>query len=124
MKAYLNSKMYLFKNLLNKNSNIITDEENKEFKVIKNIANKRKLKKLTIGTNSGTIKILHNKYIEDKQIIKISVNSKIFHLKIPLIGYFQIKNLFMAILAASSCGLNQNKIFTQINKIKPVPGRL
>ena len=77
MKAYLNSKMYLFKNLLNKNSNIITDEENKEFKVIKNIANKRKLKKLTIGTNSGTIKILHNKYMEDKQIIKISVNSKI-----------------------------------------------
>jgi len=124
MKTYLNSKMYLFKNLLNKNSNIITDEENKEFKVLKNIANKRKLKKLTIGTNSGTIKILHNKYMEDKQIIKISVNSKIFHLKIPLIGYFQIKNLFMAILAASSCGLNQNKIFNQINKIKPVPGRL
>ena len=30
----------------------------------------------------------------------------------------------MAILAASSCGLNQKKIFNQVNKIKPVPGRL
>ena len=30
----------------------------------------------------------------------------------------------MAILAASTCGLNQNKIFNQIHKIKPVPGRL
>ena len=29
MKSYFNSKMYLFKNLLNKNSKIITDEENK-----------------------------------------------------------------------------------------------
>ena len=30
----------------------------------------------------------------------------------------------MAILAASSCGLSQNKIFNQIQKIKPIPGRL
>ena len=124
MKSYFNSKMYLFKNLLNKNSKIITDEENKEFKIIKNIANKRKIKKITIGSNSRNIKILYNKYKQNKQIVKISVNSKIYLLKIPLIGYFQIKNLLMAILAASSCGLNQNKIFNQINKIKPVSGRL
>ena len=124
MKSYFNSKMYLFKNLLNKNSKIITDEENKEFKIIKNIANRRKIKKITIGSNSGNIKILYNKYKQNKQIVKISVNSKIFLLKIPLIGYFQIKNLLMATLAASSCGLNQNKIFNQINKIKPVSGRL
>ena len=107
MKSYFNSKMYLFKNLLNKNSKIITDEENKEFKIIKNIANKRKIKKITIGTNSGNIKILHNEYREDKQIVKIAVDSKIFILEIPLIGYFQIKNLLMAILAASSCGINK-----------------
>ena len=62
MKSYFNSKMYLFRNLLNKNSKIITDEENKEFKIIKKIANKRKIKKITIGSNSGNIKILHNKY--------------------------------------------------------------
>ena len=124
MKSYFNSKIYLFKNLLDKNSNIITDEENKEFKIIKNIANKRKIKKLTIGSNSGNIKILHNKYKEDKQIIKISVNSNIFLLKIPLIGYFQIKNLLMAILTASCCGINLNRILLQIKKIKPVPGRL
>jgi len=124
MKSYFNSKMYLFKKLLNKNSNIITDEENKEFNIIKNIANRRKIKKITIGTSSGNIKILHNKYKENKQIVKISFNSKIFTLEIPLIGYFQIKNLFMAILAATCCGLNYKKIFDQINKIKSVPGRL
>ena len=45
IKSYFNSKMYLFKNLLNKNSKIITDEENKEFKIIKNIAIRRKIKK-------------------------------------------------------------------------------
>ena len=124
IKSYFYSKMHLFKNLLNSNSNIVTDEENKEFKIIKSIANKRKIKKITIGSKSGDIKILHNSYRDNKQIIKILFRKKIFFLEVPLIGYFQIKNLLMAILAANNCGININKIFKQINQIKPVPGRL
>ena len=124
MQSYFNSKMYLFRNLLKKNSKMITDEDNKEFKTLNSTANRRKIKKITIGTRSGTFKILHHKYKENKQIVKVSINSKIFLLQIPLIGYFQVKNLLMAILAASHCGLNQNKIFQLIDKIKPVPGRL
>ena len=124
MNSYFNSKMHLFKNLLNKNSKIITDEENREFQFIKKIADQRKIQKITIGNNSGNIKILYNKYIENKQLIKISIDSKIYTTEIPLIGYFQIKNLLMAALAASKCGLNINTIINQVNKIKPVSGRL
>ena len=124
MQSYFNSKMYLFRNLLKKNSKIITNEENKEFKTIKNIANRRRIKKITIGTTSGDLKILHHKYKGNKQIVKVSMNLKIFLLEIPLIGFFQVKNLLMAILAAACCGLSQNKIFRLIHKIKPVPGRL
>ena len=124
MQSYFNSKLYLFRHLLKKNSKIITDEDNQEFRIIKKIANKRKIKKITIGSSSGNIKILDNKYKQKKQHVKISINSEIFNLTIPLIGYFQIKNLLMAVLAALSCGLNQSRIFTQIHKIKAVPGRL
>ena len=124
MRSYLNAKMYLFKNLIKENSKIITDEENKEFNVIRGIAKRRKLKKITIGTKSGNIKILNNRYYKNKQIIKISINSKILSLEIPLIGFFQIKNLLMAVLAAFSVGLNKKKVLNQIQKIKPIPGRL
>lgn len=124
MQSYFNSKMYLFRDLLKKNSSIITDEENKEFKIIRNIANSRKLKKVTIGSSSGVLRILQHKYKKNKQIVKISINSKIFLLQIPLIGYFQVKNFFMAVLAALSCGISQNKIFKSVHKIKSVPGRL
>jgi len=124
IQSYFNSKMYLFRNLLKKDSKIITDEDNKEFKIIKKISGKRRIKKITIGTKAGNIKILNNKYKQNKQIVKISINSKIFILEIPLIGYFQVKNLLMAILAASTCGLNQNRILNQIHRIKPVSGRL
>ena len=124
MHSYLKSKMYLFNNLLKKKSIIITDEDNKEFKIIKKITNRRKIKKITIGTNTGDIKILHIKYRQNKQIVKISKNSEIFKLEVPLIGHFQIKNLLMAILAANKCGLSLKQIFDKIHKIRSVPGRL
>jgi murE/murF fusion protein len=124
MKTYLNTKMYLFKSLLKKNSKIITDEDNKEFNVIKNIANKKKIKKITIGTNSWYIRFLDNRYDQTKQIVTINIRTKIFIFITSLIGFFQIKNLLMAILAAMNSGLNQNKILSQIHKIKPVRGRL
>ena len=124
MKSYFNSKMYLFNKLLNKNSIIITDEDIKEFKNIKKISKNKKIKRTTIGTKTGNIRILSNKYKQHNQLVKIDIDSEIFNLNIPLIGYFQLKNLFMAVLAASVCGLNKKKILKQIHKIKPVPGRL
>ena len=124
IQSYFNSKMYLFNSLLKKNSKIITDKENKEFIKIKNIANKRKIKMLTIGSNSGTIKILQHGYKQNNQTIKVSINSKIISLTIPLIGYFQVKNLLLAILASMACGLNFNNALRIIHKIKSVPGRL
>ena len=117
-------KCICLKNLLNKNSQIITDEENREFNIIRNISIKRKIKKFTIGTRSGNIRILSNKYRENKQIIKIVFNSKAFTITIPLIGYFQVKNLLLAVLAAMRCGIKLEKILEQIYKIKPVQGRL
>ena len=84
MQSYFNSKLYLFRRLLKKNSKIITDEDNQEFRIIKKIANKRKIKKITIGSNSGNIKILNNSYKQNKQHVKISINSKIFKLEVPL----------------------------------------
>jgi len=124
LKSYLNSKIYLFKKLVNKNSRIITDEDNREFNIINKISKRRKIKKITIGTKTGDIKILRNEYKEHEQIIKLLIKSEIITIKVPLIGYFQIKNLLMAILAASFFGLDKKKIFKQIHRIKPVSGRL
>ncbi len=124
MQSYFNSKMYLFKDLLKKKSKIITDNENKEFKRIKKISNGKKIEIKTIGLKKGNIKVIENKYNENRQIISVLINSKIFIIEVPLIGFFQIKNLLMAILAANFCGLSYRQIFSKINKIRPVPGRL
>ena len=102
MNSYLNSKFILFKNILSKGKTIISDKTIKEFKFLKKIANRRKLK-----------------------IIDVSViNKKISKIKNLKLNEFQSKNLSMAIAAAKFCNLNEEKIFNSLKKIKDVSGRL
>ena len=125
LNSYLKAKMHLFNNLLKKKrSLIITDEDIKEFKILKKISHQKKIQKFTIGTNAGSIVVLNIRYKKNKQFVRILIKSKILTLEIPLIGSFQIKNLLMAVLAASKCGISIKKIFNQIKEIKPVKGRL
>ena len=57
-KNYLNAKLYLFENLLNKNSNIITDITIPEYKKIKKISLKKKLNLNTIGGKKSDLNII------------------------------------------------------------------
>ena len=102
MKNYFKSKKILFSRLIKKNNYLISDAEINEFKALKQISKKKKLKILTINKR---------KIIDNLSLIN-------------LIGSFQIKNLCMAILAANVCGLKLNRIKSTLNRIVSVDGRL
>ena len=123
-KDYLNAKLYLFKKLLKKKSNIITDITIPEYKKIKKISQKNKLCLETIGKDKGDLIIVQHGYQDEKQIVKIKYNNNIYSFKVNLIGKIQIKNIVMAMLAAEKSNINFKKIVNVINKIKPVNGRL
>ena len=122
-KDYLKSKLYLFENLLKKNSDIITDIEIPQYKDIKKISIKRKLRINTISNNKSNLKILHHKYFNESQLIKIKYKNNLYNLKINLIGKIQLKNLLMSMIAAEKSDLNFNKITDVVSKIKSVNGR-
>ena len=122
--GYLESKLYLFDKLLRNNANIITDIEIPQYKKIKNIAIKRGLNIETISNNKSSLEIISHMYLNNKQIVKIKYNKKIYKFETGLIGKIQIKNILMAILAATKSKLNFEKIIDKIHKIKPVDGRL
>ena len=122
-KDYLNSKLLLFKNLLKKNSNIITDINIPQYKIIKNIAKRKKLKIYTVESNKSSLELVKHSYKDDKQVFQIKYNNKIYLLSVNLIGKVQIKNILMAMIAAEKSGLKFNKIVKTINKIKNVNGR-
>jgi len=122
MKNYLSAKLILFSKLLKKN--MITDNEIPEFLKLKKITKKNDLNLLTIGKKNSTIQFILIKSNENSQNIFFKYNKKNYNVQIPLIGLFQIKNLFMSILAAKLSGVKIKKILNSIKRIKKVNGRL
>jgi len=121
---YLNSKLYLFKKLLKKNANIITDREIPQYKKIKEIALKNKFNIQTISNNNSDLEIISHEYQNEKQIVKIKYNKRIYKFETKLIGKIQIKNILMAIIAAIKSNISFKKIINIIEDLKPVSGRL
>ena len=102
MNSYLNSKLVLFKEILTKNTSIISDREIQQFSILKKIAKKRNLNILNIK----------------EELKRITNNSN------ELVSDFKIKNLAMAIQGAKLCGVKEKQIYESIEKIKDVDGRL
>ena len=101
MKSYLNAKLLLLREILNKNSTIICDKEIKPFATIKQIAKKRNFKIFDISTANEKNK---HTYLKDNN--------------------FKTKNLLMAIKAVKLCGLKEKYIFKSLKKLKDINGRL
>ena len=124
LKDYLNAKLILFKKLMKKDSVAIFDEDTKYSKILKNICNKNKIKKLTIGKSNGDLLTKNYSIVDNKQELSFLFNKKNYNLKTELIGKIQIKNLLMSILAAINSNIKLNKILKSVENIKAVPGRL
>ena len=102
MRSYLNAKLILFREILNKKSVIISDSNIKPFNILKKISKKNNLK-------------LHDIIIDLKKLKKLYVRDK---------DDFKIKNLAMAIRALKLCGLKNKFIYKSLKKIKDVNGRM
>ena len=124
LKNYLQAKLYLFSSLLKKNSFAILDTDIPEFSIISKICKKRKIKILSFGSKGNAIKLISHYYFGKKQIIKINFLNKIYNIKLDLIGDFQIKNLFAAILASYLSVKNPDQIINLLSKIRSATGRM
>ena len=102
MKSYLNAKLILFRQILKKNSTIISDKSIKQFSVLKKISKNRNLKLIDVSQEFENIKNHYPEYISD----------------------FKIKNMAMAINGIKLCGLKEKLIYKAIKKIKDINGRL
>ena len=120
---YLKSKLILFRSLLKKNSNVITDIDIPQYKTIKDISKKKKLKIFAIGSNESYLELIKHYYKDDKQIFQIKHNNKIYKITVNLIGKVQIKNILMAMIAAEKSNIKFEKIVESVNNIKNVNGR-
>ena len=122
-KDYLNSKLYLFNNLIKKNTNVITDMDIPEYKRIKKICSKENLKLNVISENKTGLSVISHRYIGEKQQVSIKYDNDIHNFELNLIGKIQIKNILMSLIAAQKSNLSVKNIIKVLSKIVPVSGR-
>ena len=120
---YLQAKLYLFKELIKKNGNVITDEKIPEFKKIKKIAYSKKLNFLTLLDKRNNFQLLSHQYDGESQLLEIRFNNLVHKIRLNLIGKVQLKNVLMAVIASLKSNVNIKDIINIIPKIKPVEGR-
>ena len=120
---YLNSKLYLFERLLKQKGNLITDKNIPQYKRLKSISLKKRLKINDISTNDSVLQLSSHEFKHESQLIKIKYKKKSYKFIVNLIGKIQIKNILMAIIAAEKSGIKMSKIISTISKIKSVNGR-
>ncbi len=125
-KDYLNSKLYLFKKLLKKKGNVITDQNILEFNKLRNITkiNKLNLNFISEDRKSLGMKIVSHRYYDDSQVVELIYKKLFFKFKINLIGKIQLKNVLMASIAAEKSGIKISDVIKNLYKLKSITGRL
>ncbi len=123
IKTYLEAKLYLFKNLIKKRGNVITDEEIPEFKRIKKIAFNKGLNFFSLLDKKNNFQLISHEFKGESQLLKFRYNKSIHNIKLNLIGKIQLKNILMAIIAAKKSNIDIKKIFMALPKVKSVKGR-
>ncbi len=124
MKNYLNSKLYLFKNLIKKEGHIIADENIPEAQKIKKISIKKNINLSLIHNESNGIQLVSHRFEKEKQILEIKFKKAKYKIYLNLIGKIQVKNILMAIIAANKSGIEFKKILKILPRITSVEGRL
>ncbi len=123
---YLNSKLYLFKKLLKKNGDVITDQSIPEFNKLEKISKLNKLNLNVISSNkkSSGMRVISHEFNDEAQIVHVNYGRFNFKLKINLIGKIQIKNILMALIAAEKSGVKILSAVKSLSELKPISGRL
>src|SRR5210317_97885 len=109
IRDYQNSKLYLFKQLIKKNGVIITDDAIPQHRLLKKLAEKKKIKLLTVLSQNSDLKLISQKYENEKQFLSLRIKNK--------------KNILMAMLAAERSGIDLVTMVKLMPKLKPVEGR-
>ena len=124
VRNYFKAKLYLFEKLIKPRGSVITDDKIPEFKKINSISKKRGLSVYTLNNHTKNFKILSHRFSGDTQVLKIKYKKLIYDINLNLIGKIQLKNLIMAIIAATKSNIDLKKILNVVPKIKSVSGRL
>jgi len=124
MEKYLESKLRLFTELLNKDGMAVLNADIDEYEKISSICKNRGIKIISYGEKGKDIKLISSSPDSNGQIMNIEVMGKEHKILLPVIGSFQIDNCLCALAITIASGQKPIEMIENISKLSGVPGRL
>ena len=124
MEAYFEAKMRLFDELLPKEGTaVVWTDDLKSPEVIERVR-RRGIALTTVGRAGGTIKLIEQNPTALGQNLLIRFGEGTYRLALPLIGAYQASNVLVAAGLAMATGSSFESVFSAMQRLAPVRGRL
>lgn len=122
MEDYFRAKTLLFSDSMEEGVAVLNSDI-PEYERLKELCTQNNHEIISFG-NYGDLQLLESKPLHNGQIIKLDIFNRIGEYKLPLAGRFQAENILCAVGLAIACGMDQEKVLTYIEKLKPISGRM
>ena len=124
MDAYFEAKMRLFDELLEPGKpSVIWSDDPKSEEVIER-SERRGHRVMTVGRNGDTIRLVEQMPTPLGQALLLEHEDRSLKLSLPLIGAYQAANVLVAAGLALATGIGFDRVFSAMQRVAPVRGRL
>ncbi|MBI3702449.1 MAG: UDP-N-acetylmuramoyl-L-alanyl-D-glutamate--2,6-diaminopimelate ligase [Rhizobiales bacterium] len=124
LEDYLAAKLRLFTDLIEPSGTAVIDIDDCYAGQVVEAAKKRGLKIMTVGEHGGDIKLVGGAIDGFAQRVEIAHAGKIYKVKLPLVGGFQVQNAAVAAGLAIATGSKPILVFAALDHLAGAKGRL
>jgi UDP-N-acetylmuramoyl-L-alanyl-D-glutamate--2,6-diaminopimelate ligase len=124
IEAYLAAKLRLFENLILPGGTAVIGVDDPYAKKVIDVAMRRGLKLMTVGEHGDDIKFAGGAIDGFTQNVKFGHGGKIYSVRLPLVGAFQVQNAGLAAGLAIATGGEPARVFAALEILTGAKGRL
>jgi UDP-N-acetylmuramoyl-L-alanyl-D-glutamate--2,6-diaminopimelate ligase len=124
IEAYLAAKLRLFEQLVAPGGAAVIDVDHQHAAAVVAAAAKRGLRRLTVGRNGEGIRLADAAVDGFAQRLRVVHEGKEFHVRLPLVGEFQIENALVAAGLVIGTGGDPAAVFAALEHLVGAKGRL
>jgi UDP-N-acetylmuramoyl-L-alanyl-D-glutamate--2,6-diaminopimelate ligase len=124
IEAYLAAKLRLFEDLIAPGGTAVIDVDDCYAGQVVEAARSRGLKIMTVGEHGDGIKLTGGAIDGFAQVVSIAHAGRIYNVKLPLVGGFQVQNAAVAAGLAIATGAEPPGVFAALETLQGAKGRL
>lgn len=121
---YLGAKLRLFTDLVQSDGTAVIVADHEHSKAVIDAAAKRGLRVMTVGRKGNDLKLIDAVIDGFGQVLTIEYRGRVHHLRLPLVGEFQIENALASAGLAIATGSSADAVFAALEKLEGAKGRL